>query len=745
MKRAALRRGAAAAVAICLLPLVATAQPRSTLAGGPPPTPARPVTDVVHGIELVDHYRWLEGDERGEITPEVAAWTDAQNAWTRSVLDNLPGRAELESRLRELMEVGSVSAPTMRGNRYFYSKREGNQNQAIHYMREGHPHVGDGVPRVLLDPNTMDERGLVTVSWTAPSHDGRLLAFGMFRAGDENSTAYVLDVDRGEWLADVIPGKVGSISWLPDSSGFFYRRLEDVSNPYSGQVMFHRMGTHPRHDQVIFEQYKEGPLSTTWGPWGYADRECRWLVLGYSTGAQSNDLWAVDLEGFFKAGDPDAHEAGRGTGEIVRREIVVGADARSWGPIHGDTLFLHTNLDAPNAKVYAIDLRSENLADRSQWRVVIPEQKNAVLKSISLADGLLVGQYEINAASEIRIFDLGGQERGIVELPAIGSAGISTEEDRTEAFLSFSSFNTPPSIYRIDLRQPAKRELWERPQIPVDPSIVDVKQVWYESRDGTRVPMFIIHRKGLELNGDNPTILYGYGGFNISQTPFFASTLFPWFEAGGVYAVANLRGGGEFGAAWHRAGTRENKQNVFDDFIAAAEWLIDNGYTNPGRLGISGGSNGGLLVGAAVTQRPDLFAAAVCGVPLLDMLRFHQFLMARYWVPEYGSAEDPEQLRWLLAYSPYHNVQPGVKYPAVFFTTGENDTRVHPLHARKMAALMRAATEDDPAARPILLWVDREAGHGSGKPLHLRIRDAADGRMFMMWQLGMLGEQTPPR
>lgn len=702
----------------------------------PPSTEVRPVTEEIHGVTVTDPYRWLEGNARGDMTPEVAAWTDAQNAYTRDVLDNLPGRAELESRLRELMEVGSVSAPAMRGNRYFYSRREGSQNQAVYYVREGH----QGESRVLLDPNTMDERGLVTISWTAPSQDGKLLAFGMYASGDENSTLYILDVETGVWLADEISGKVGSVSWLPDASGFFYRRLADVQNPYSAQIMFHRIGQHPRQDPVLFEQYKEGPLATTWGPHAYTDRAARWLFLGYFTSTTANDLWVIDLDHWFATGGPE------GTGEFVKRDLMVGEEGRTFGiGVIDNTLYLHSYVDAPNARVFAIDLTADNVSDRSTWREVIPEHKDAVLRSASLAGGMLVAEYEINAASELKMVSLDGKPLGQVELPTIGTAGISTEQDRTEAFLSFASFNTPPSIYRIDLRTPDSRELWDRPEIPVDPSIAEVKQVWYTSKDGTRVPMFIVHRKGLVLDGDNPTILYGYGGFNISQKPFFASTLFPWFEAGGVYAVANLRGGGEFGAAWHRAGTRENKQNTFDDFIAAAEWLIDNNYTSPRRLGIAGGSNGGLLVGAAITQRPDLFAAATCGVPLLDMLRYQDFLMARYWVPEYGSAEDPEQFKWLLAYSPYHHIKPGTKYPAVFFTTGENDTRVHPLHARKMAAFMQAATASDPAERPILLRVDRDSGHGAGKPLHLRIRDAADSRIFMMRQLGMLDESHRPQ
>ncbi|MDQ3441468.1 MAG: prolyl oligopeptidase family serine peptidase, partial [Planctomycetota bacterium] len=341
---------------------------------------------------------------------------------------------------------------------------------------------------------------------------------------------------------------------------------------------------------------------------------------------------------------------------------------------------------------------------------------------------------------QIRLFDLAGASLGDLELPGIGTASLRTESDRTEAFLTFTSFNTPPTIYRMDLAAPAAatRTVWDKPDVPVDPSLVDVKQVFYESKDGTRVSMFLVHKKGLALDGNNPTLLYGYGGFANSLTPWFSATMFPWFEAGGVYAIPNLRGGGEYGETWHTGGMLAQKQNTFDDFIGAAEWLIANRYTNPKRLAIMGGSNGGLLTGAALTQRPELFAAVVSAVPLLDMLRYQNFLMARYWVPEYGSAEDAEQFKFLLKYSPYQQVKPGTNYPATFLTAGENDTRVHPMHARKMAARLQAAVAPDPNADPILLWVDRDAGHGMGKPLHLRVRETADIRMFLMWQLGML-------
>ncbi|MFN0058362.1 MAG: prolyl oligopeptidase family serine peptidase [Planctomycetota bacterium] len=687
----------------------------------PPPTPARPVEDTVHGVKMSDAFRWLEGDAEGNVTDEVASWTDAQNGYTRQVLDNLPGRAALEARLRQLMEVGSVSAPVMRGDRYFYRERKGTQNQSVVYMRVG----ARGEPKLLLDPNTLDARGLVTVAWVEPSENGKLLAFGMYRAGDENATLYLLDIDTGTWLADEIPGKVGTVSWLPDSSGFYYSRLADVKNPYSRQIKFHKIGTHHRQDPLLFRQYtkeENEKLATTWGPFFGASKDGRWGMLGYYTSTKDNDLWVIDLERWTK------------TREFVRTEILVGQTGTAQGLFVGDTMFLQTTFEAPNGRVVAVDLRKP---ERKNWKVIIPERKDAVLQGLDLAKGQLVATYLASAYSQIELFAFDGKSLGKVALPGIGTGSISTEDDRTEAFLSYASFNEPSSIYQIELGTP-KSELWERPEVPVDPSIAEVKQVFYTSKDGTRVSMFVVHKKGLVLNGDNPTLLNGYGGFNNSETPRFMPVLFPWFEAGGVFALPNLRGGGEYGDTWHEAGMLEHKQNVFDDFIAAAEWLIANKYTRSERLAISGGSNGGLLTGAFLTQRPELCKAVICAVPLLDMLRYQNFLMARYWVPEYGTAEDPVQFAFLKEYSPYHCVKAGVKYPATLLTAGENDTRVHPLHARKMAALLQSSTTANPTTEPVLLWVDREAGHGQGKPLHLRIRDAADQRMFLMWQLGML-------
>ena len=718
----------------------------------PPATRIAPVSEKLHGVEIVDNYRWLEGDNSnpdrmGEVTPEVGAWTDQQNAYTRAVLDNLPGRKALEEQLRPLMEVGSVSTPVVRGSRYFFSRREGAQNQPNYFWREG----SNGDSKLLLDPAQLDPSGLTTITWISPSQDGRLVAYGTYKAGDENTTLHLMEVDSGKLLPLEIPNKTQGPDWMPDGSGFLYQNLRDPKDPYSGRVLYHRMGTEVAADAILFRQYtkqENEKLATTWGPGGSLSRDGKWLTLVYWTGTRSNDLWVADFTQFLS------------TGKLEKREVAIGKDGNSFGFVEGDTLFVQTNVGAPNGRVDAYDLRSAGAGVLAQPRTVVAERPGMSIQSVSVAKGLLAVEYLKNAASVIEIFDVArdsaiyadasgavgsalsgaaAKSLGELKLPGIGSAALATEPDRHEAYVSFTSFNYPTTIFRVDLGQPAvEPTLWERPPVPVDPASVEVKQVWYKSKDGTPISMFLAHRKGLALTGDNPTLLTGYGGFGISETPVFSATMFQWFDAGGVMALPNLRGGGEYGDAWHEAGMLDKKQNVFDDFIAAAEWLIAERYTRPAKLAIAGGSNGGLLTGAAVVQRPDLFRVALVAVPLLDMLRYQYFSMARYWVPEYGSAENPAQLAFLRAYSPYQNVKPGTDYPAVLLTAGENDSRVHASHARKMAAALQAATADVPGAKPVLLWVDREAGHGQGKPLNLKIRDTADQRIFFMWQLGML-------
>ncbi len=691
----------------------------ASILAGPPPSPASRVVDRMHGAEIADDYRWLESLESESVT--VREWTTAQNDYTRGVLDGLPGRQRFEERLDALMTLPSMDAPAMHAERYFNSARvSGRENQPVLFVRAGL----EGAPQALLDPNALDAEGLVSLDWWEPSQDGGLLAFGLSRSGDENSVLHVLDVASGRWLADEISGKVGDVQWRPDGRSFFYHDLADVGNPYSGRIRFHELGTHPRQDRTLFQQYKEGPYAATWGPFATVSRDARWMILGYWTSTKANDLWVIDLDRWHRSG------------EFVTSEIIVGDDSNSSGPVHGDTLFMETTFEAPKGRIVAVELNDPR---RERWREIVPEKRDAVLRSVQLARGRIVARYERNASTMFEQFTLDGRPLGTIELPGIGTAALSTDPDRTEAFLTFTSFNDPTSIWRLDLAD-GRRELWERLKVPFDPASIEVRQVWYPSADGIKVSMFIVHRKGLKLDGKNPTLLYGYGGFNISLTPTFRADRIPWLLGGGVYAVPNLRGGGEYGEGWHEAGMLGQKQNVFDDFIAAAEYLVKQRYTSPEHLAILGGSNGGLLVGAAITQRPDLFAGAVCAVPLLDMLRYQDFLMAKYWVPEYGDPADAEAFRWLRAYSPYQNIKPGVRYPATLFTAGEHDSRVHPMHARKMVAQLQAVARNDFDDDPIMLWVEREAGHGAGKPLSMRIRDATDVLSFLAWQTGMSPE-----
>ncbi|HJR68428.1 MAG TPA: prolyl oligopeptidase family serine peptidase [Gammaproteobacteria bacterium] len=691
----------------------------------PPLTEPRPFAYTLHGQRVVDPYHWLEGSAAPEspdaaaLDAEVGRWTDAQNVYARSVLDALPGRATVSAELKSLLSLPAWGTPREAGEWLFYSLRRGDEAQPVLYVQRGQ----SGERRELVNVNRLDSSGDLALDWYQPSRDGRYVAFGTYRAGDENTLCRVLETATGRWLTDEIAGRVDPVAWLDDGEHFLVRKLKDADDPYSGQVTLHRLGRPAADDPVLFEQYTEGPLATTWGPSPIVDPGGRWLVIAYYTGTDSNDLWFYDLDDW------------RATGKLVRRDLLVGERALTVGFIAGDTLFALTTHGASNKRVVAFDLDSER---PEQFRELIAARDDAVIVDIAPALDRIVVDTLVSAQSRLEIFDRAGKLEGAVELPGIGSASIVTNDERSSAWLRFENFAEPPSLHRVDLTT-RRAELWQRTELAAaadDPELV-VKQIEYRSADGTRVPMFLVHRADLALDGTNPTILYGYGGFDISMTPAFLTAWRPWLTRGGVYAIANLRGGGERGAAWHQAGMLEQKQNVFDDFYAAADWLVANGYTRPDRLGVSGRSNGGLLTGVTITQRPELAAAAIVGVPLLDMLRYQHFLMARYWVPEYGSAEDPAQFEFLRAYSPYQNVVPGTAYPAVLLTAAENDSRVHALHARKMAAALQAATTSDPAVRPILLRVDRDVGHGPGKPLEDRIRDAADELLFMARQLGL--------
>ncbi len=692
-----------------------------------PPVPESPQSDIVytlHDQKIADPYRWLEGSaapELGHPDPaldrRVREWSLAQNARTQAFFDAQPGRAALDARLRSLFRPDSVSVPLIRGSREFVSRRSGDDSNAVLFVRD----TPTGAERELLNLNRTHPDGRTSLARTTPSLEGELVAFATFKSGDENTTLRVLNAADGTLLPDIITGKAAVAGWLPGGRAFIYSKLRDIRNPHSREIRLHRLGEDPSRDRLICAQHESGPFATTGGPFAELDSEGRWLILGYHKGWGVNDLRVCDFPHWLA------------TGELRGPVIAENAHAAYSGVIRGDTLFLRTTEGALNGRLFKINLRD---ASRDKWSEIIPPQPDRSIANVSLAKDFIAVSWNENALTRLELRDFEGAIVRDLPQPGVGVAWLTTDEKSNIAHLSFSSLNEPQSTYRVDLTS-GERSLYFRPAQPVSPADYEVKQLFYKSKDGTRVPLFVAHKKGIRLDGARPTILWGYGGFSVSQRPWFNSAIIPWLDAGGVYAVAGLRGGSEYGEAWHRDGMLEKKQNVFDDFIAAAEFLIAEKYTSPAHLGVKGGSNGGLLTGAVLTQRPDLFSAVNVGVPLLDMLRYQHFLMARVWVPEYGDPAREADFRWLSAYSPYHNIRRGVKYPATLIEAGENDTRVHPLHARKMAARLQAETAGDPLTRPILLRVDFDSGHGAGKSFDMRVRDTADNLLFFARHLGL--------
>lgn len=689
----------------------------------PPGTPARVVTDTMHGESIADPYRWLEGSAAPELAGKPDAeldrrvhdWSVAQTARTRAYFDALPGREAVATRLRALYATDSVGVPEVRGPHTLVARRAGNATNPTLFVTDA-----SGVERELLAIDKQCPDGLTSLAFYRMSPGGKHLAYGLFRAGDENTTLHVLDIATGRKLADTIPGKVQDLSWHGDDA-FVYHKLADLKNPYSKQIRYHRLGERPEADRLIFEQYKTGPLATTWGPSAHLDATGRYLVMVYMTGTASNDVWLVDFPHWLA------------TGELRKTPILENADARSHPYMHAGFLYLHTTEGALTGRVFKIDPAKPARAD---WKEIIPAKPDSAIESVAFAKSHLVVSRAENALTRIEVCDLDGRVRHEVKQPGVGVASFSVQETLDVGYLNFSSLATPPSTYRVDLRDDS-RSLYFRAPFPVNPDLYTVKQHFVTAKDGARVPLFVVHRKDVALDGKRPTIMWGYGGFAVPQKPAFSGGLMPWIDAGGVFAIAGIRGGSERGEAWHRAGMLDKKQTVFDDFIACGEYLVKERYTAPAHLGVRGGSNGGLLTGAVLTQRPDLFGAVYVGVPLLDMLRYQHFLMARYWVPEYGDPARAADFAWLKAYSPYHRVRAGVKYPATLIETGENDTRVHPMHARKMAARLQAATAGDPASAPILLQVDFESGHGAGKSFGMRVRDTTDTLLFFGRHLGL--------
>jgi len=668
----------------------------------------RPVEEGLHGTKVVDKYRWLEDGT----SAETRKWVAEEMAYTRGVLDPLAGRELIHKRLSELLSIGDVGVPQIGGKYYFYTRRDGLQNQPVLYVREG----VDGKDRVLIDANLLAADGTVALDWYQPSVHGKYLAYGTSQSGSEMSTLHIVETKTGNLLPDTIDRtRAASIAWTLDSAGFYYTRYPKKGDVAEGQerynrhVFYHELGTDPATDPPIFGEGRD-PEDF---PSVNLDNDGRMLLITVSQGWAKTELYLMDL----RKGTPPTR-------------ITTGKNFLYSGTVYNGRLYIVTNEDAPRFRVFVTEAGDY---ERDNWKEIIP-QTGGVLKDAELWGGKIFAQYEQNATSQIKVFDLQGKNVHDLALPAMGTvSGSGGRWDHDDIFYKFESFTFAPSIYRYDLKS-GSASLWAKVDAPgIDPAAYEVEQEWYHSKDGTRVPMFVVCKKGLKKDGRNPTLLTGYGGFNISMTPAFESDIYLWLEHGGVYAVANLRGGSEFGEDWHRAGMLDKKQNVFDDMIAAAEYLISEKYTDRDHLAIWGGSNGGLLMGAMITQRPDLFRAVVCSVPLLDMLHYQDFQIAKLWVPEYGSAENREQFKWLYAYSPYHHVEVGVEYPAVLFTTADSDSRVDPMHARKMTALMQSVG----SKRPILLRVESKAGHGPGTPVGKQIEEYTDVYGFLWWQLGV--------
>jgi len=665
-----------------------------------------------HGTKVTDPYRWLENAD----AEDTRAWVEAQNKVTFAYLNEIPAREQIKQRLTKLWNYERYGAPFKEGGRYFFSKNNGLQNQSVLYTAESL----STEPRVLIDPNTLSTDGTVALSGLAISEDGKLIAYGLSTAGSDWQEWRVRDIATSKDLADTIKWvKFSGASWTRDGKGFFYSRYAEpkeatklADTNFYQKLYYHRIGTEQSEDVLVYER----PDVKEFGFSGDVTEDGRYLIINVWKGTEKNSrVYYKDLS------SKDA--------QVVK--MLDDFDA-SYGFIGNDgTVFwFQTDLGAPRSKVIAIDTRNP---DRKNWKEVIP-QAAETLQGVSVINNSFVASYLKDAHTKIKIYGLDGKFAREVDLPGIGTAGgFGGEREDKETFYAFTGFTTPTTIYRYDMVS-GKSTIFRQPKVDFNPGDYETKQVFYTSKDGTRVPMFITHKKGVKLDGNNPTYLYGYGGFNVSMVPNFSVSNVVWMEMGGVYAMANLRGGGEYGEDWHQAGMKLKKQNVFDDFIGAAEWLIKNKYTSPKKLAIGGGSNGGLLVGAAITQRPELFGAALPAVGVMDMLRFHKFTIGWGWVSDYGSSENPEEFKALYAYSPYHNLKPGTCYPPTMVTTADHDDRVVPGHSFKFAAAMQAAQN---CANPVLIRIETKAGHGAGKPISKVIEEIADRWGFLVRALDM--------
>ena len=671
-----------------------------------PPAHRVEQSDRYHGITVKDPYRWLENPD----SEATRAWIAAQNKVTSEYLASISAKENIQQRLTQLWDYEKYGSPFKRGDKYFYFKNDGLQNQSVLYTLNSL----EDEPRVLLDPNQLSEDGTVALAGLSISDDGKWMAYGLSTAGSDWVEYKVRNIETGEDTQDHLKWiKFSGASWTKDNQGFFYSRydepneqtkLEDVN--YYQKLYYHHLGTEQAEDILIYHR----PDRKEWGFSGGVTEDGKYLIISVWLGTDSKNLvFYQDLS------QPDS--------EVV--ELISEFEA-SYDVIDndGDTFWVQTDLAAPRGKVIAIALDNP---DKANWQEIISEAPET-LESVGILNNQFVADYLKDARSQIKIFNLDGSFVREVELPGIGSAGgFGGKREDTETFYTFTGFTTPATIYRYDMVT-GESKLFRQPQVDFNPDDYETKQVFYDSKDGTKIPLFITHKKGIKLDGSNPTYLYGYGGFNISLTPTFSVGNLVWMEMGGIFAVANLRGGGEYGEAWHQAGMKHNKQNVFDDFIAAAQWLIENKYTSTPKLAIAGGSNGGLLVGACMTQRPDLFAAALPAVGVLDMLRFHKFTIGWAWCAEYGSPDEEADFKTLYAYSPLHNLKESTEYPATMITTADHDDRVVPAHSFKFAAALQAAHKGD---NPVLIRIETKAGHGAGKPTTKIIEEIADKWAFL--------------
>lgn len=699
---------------LCLVQCKTPPQPAATPTPMVPLAERQDVVDLIHDVEVKDPYRWLE--EKG--SPEVNLWDAMHSKHFIQTVDAYPQRDWLAERFEKLWRYDdeSVPRPCRLSERTFYSTKAADQDKWVLHLRD----TPDGEGRVILDPNTWEETE--TLSGTYPSPDCRYLAYGKARAGDENPVITILELDSMEHLGDALTGwKQRGVSWLHDNSGFYYSSWPAPETvPEGDEFYYHRSSYHPIHtdgseDTVVFEdrEVKEHFHGTS------VSEDGKWLTF-YRSKFSKNELYLATTEN-----------------PTEQKPVATGLDAQYSSLIVGDKLFIRTDDEAPRYRVMVTDVSSP---EREGWREFIPEGED-VLKSIDALNGHLYLTYQHNAATRIAVHTLDGAHIKDMQLPAIGIASVWGFWDKGPVWVSFSSFAHPTTVYHYQ-HEANSLELFKESPIDIDTSNMTSEQVWYESKDGTKVSMFLVYRKDKPADKPIPYLLTGYGGFNISLRPRFSTSNAVWLEAGGGIAIPNLRGGGEYGKDWHEAGMQENKQNVFDDFLAAAEWLIDGGHTTPDQLAIRGGSNGGLLVSAAVTQRPELFQAVLCSVPLTDMIRYHLFGIANIWSDEYGSSEDPDMFPHLLKYSPYHNLRPDLNYPAALIIGSVNDARTVPLHARKFAAALRWADTDHGTKEPILVHIQRASGHGGGVTIDKQITQTSRGLGFLMAQIGLNAPDT---